>query len=264
MSITFGIKDMEFDSEHILEDFRDMYDNERLIVIFEVISNSIDVDATKVELKLRQNALGQYELSFLDNGPGMNEKRFEDFQVAGRSSKTKGFSLGFAGIGAKLPGIDSRISVETFDGKNTYACDFFIENKKMKVQNRKPTEHFTKPGTFYKLTFSDKNYYNFLEKSLEPEIIQTFNNAMLNGLDITINNKKIKPWRPSSTEKHIGKFIFNPLPLYNSLKSISTITFLASLANVFRFPPVCLVSNLEPIDINKSQFCIAKLAPLFP
>ena len=111
MSITFGIKDMEFDSEHILEDFRDMYDNERLIVIFEVISNSIDVDATKVELKLRQNALGQYELSFLDNGPGMNEKEFENFQVAGRSSKTKGFSLGFAGIGAKLPGIDSKISL---------------------------------------------------------------------------------------------------------------------------------------------------------
>ena len=204
MSITFGIKDMEFDSEHILEDFRDMYDNERLIVIFEVISNSIDVDATKVELKLRQNALGQYELSFLDNGPGMNEKRFEDFQVAGRSSKTKGFSLGFAGIGAKLPGIDSRISVETFDGKNTYACDFFIENKKMKVQNRKPTEYFAKPGTFYKLTFTDKNYYNFLEKSLEPEIIQTFNNAMLNGLDVIINKKKIKPWIPSFTEKQSG------------------------------------------------------------
>ena len=55
MSIKFGEKDMEFDGEHILEDFRDMYDNVDLIVIFEVISNSIDVDATKVELKLRQN-----------------------------------------------------------------------------------------------------------------------------------------------------------------------------------------------------------------
>ena len=31
----FGVKDAEFDGKHILEDFRDMYDNEKLIVIFE-------------------------------------------------------------------------------------------------------------------------------------------------------------------------------------------------------------------------------------
>ena len=204
MSIPFGEKDMEFDGEHIIENFRDMYDNVDLIVITEVISNSIDIDATRVELLLSETELGQYELSFLDDGPGMNEEIFKDFQVTGRTTKTKGNGIGFAGIGAKLPGINSKISVETFDGKNKYACDFYLKNKKMKVNNRPPTEYFPKPGTFYKLTFTDKNYYNFLEKSLEPEIIQTFNNAMLNGLDITINKKKIKPWRPSFTKNYIG------------------------------------------------------------
>ena len=153
---------------------------------------------------MRQNALGQYELSFLDNGPGMNEKEFENFQVAGRSSKTKGFSLGFAGIGAKLPGIDSKISVETLDGKIQHACVFFIENKKMKVENRKSKFNFKNAGTLYKITFTDKNYHTFLDKSLEPEIIKTFNNAMINGLNITINNKKIKPWIPSYTHKQSG------------------------------------------------------------
>ena len=53
----------------------------------------------KVELYLRQNALGQYELSFLDNGPEMNETEFENFQIVGRSSKNKGDGLGFAGVG---------------------------------------------------------------------------------------------------------------------------------------------------------------------
>ena len=204
MSLTFGVKDMEFDSEHILEDFRDMYDNEKLIVIFEVISNSIDVKASKVELYLRQNALGQYELSFLDNGPGMNEKEFENFQIVGRSSKIKGDGLGFAGIGAKLPGIDSKISVETFDGKNQYACDFFMENGKLRIENRESKYNFKNPGTFYKLTFRDKNYHTFLEKSLEHEIIETFNNAIINGLNITINGKKIRPWIPSYTHKESG------------------------------------------------------------
>ena len=204
MSISYGVKDMEFDSEHILEDFRDMYDNEKLIVIFEVISNSIDVKASKVELYLRQNALGQYELSFLDNGPGMNETEFENFQVVGRSSKTKGDGLGFAGIGAKLPGIDSKISAETFDGKNQYACDFFMKNGKLMIENRESKFNFRNPGTLYKLTFTDKNYYTFLEKSLESEIIETFNNAIINGLNITINGKKIKPWTPSYTHKESG------------------------------------------------------------
>ena len=82
MSIAYGVKDMEFDSEHILEDFRDMYDNEKLIVVWEVISNSLDVNASKVRLYLQKNTSGKYELSFLDNGPGMNEIQFEDFQVA--------------------------------------------------------------------------------------------------------------------------------------------------------------------------------------
>ena len=204
MSLTFGVKDAQYDGKHILEDFRDMYDNEKLIVIFEVISNSIDVKASKVELYLRQNALGQYELSFLDNGPGMNETEFENFQIVGRSSKTKGDGLGFAGIGAKLPGIDSKISVETFDGKNQYACDFFMENGKLRIENRESKFNFKNPGTLYKLTFRDKNYHTFLEKSLEHEIIETFNNAIINGLNITINGKKVKPWIPSYTHKQSG------------------------------------------------------------
>ncbi len=29
MSLTFGVKDAQYDGKHILEDFRDMYDNEK-------------------------------------------------------------------------------------------------------------------------------------------------------------------------------------------------------------------------------------------
>ena len=87
-------------------------------------------------------------------------------------------------------GIDSKFPIETFDdGKNQYACDFFMENGKLNRESGN-LNTISNPGTFYKLTFRDKNCHTFLEKSLEHEIIETFNNAIINGLNITINGKK--------------------------------------------------------------------------
>ena len=50
-------------------------------------------------------------------------------------------------------------------------------------------------GTSYTV-FLRKEDFQYLEKNLEEIIIESFNNAIIRGLQITINGKLVKPWLP--------------------------------------------------------------------
>ena len=117
--LEYGEHDMEFDNLHTVENFTDIYDNPAEMVVYESVSNSIDANANNVNIITRTDS-GEYSISFLDNGPGMDTQQFADYQVGSRSTKDKKFGLGFAGIGAKLYVIaheKSEIITET--GKDT-------------------------------------------------------------------------------------------------------------------------------------------------
>ena len=197
--------DMEFDHLHALENFVDIYDNQAEMVVYESISNSIDAGAKNIEIKTGTDS-GDYSVSFLDDGPGMDKSQFSDYQVCSRSTKDKKFGLGFAGIGSKLyvgKYHEAKIITETFNGKKQLACSFYVKDGKIKICQRTPMHKFTKPGTFYKVILSQQDYY-YLANELDRILVDTFNDAMLNGLNITINNNKIKPWIPLSKNKQKG------------------------------------------------------------
>ena len=197
--------DMEFDHLHALENFVDIYDNQAEMVIYESISNSIDAGAKNIEIKTGTES-GDYGVSFLDDGPGMDKSQFSDYQVCSRSTKDKKFGLGFAGIGSKLyvgKNHSAKIITETFNGQEQLACAFYVKDGKIKTCQRKPMHKFTRPGTFYEVILSQKDHY-YIKNELDRILIDTFNHAMLDGLKITINNNKIKPWNPPATEKQTG------------------------------------------------------------
>ena len=198
--------DMEFDHLHALENFVDIYDNQAEMVIYESISNSIDAGAKNIEIKTGTGS-GDYSISFLDDGPGMDKLQFSDYQVCSRSTKEQdGFGLGFAGIGSKLylgKNHNAKIITETFNGQEQLACAFYVKDGKIKTCQRKPMHKFTRPGTFYEVILSQKDHY-YIKNELDRILIDTFNHAMLDGLKITINNNKIKPWNPPATEKRSG------------------------------------------------------------
>ena len=197
--------DMEFDHLHALENFVDIYDNQAEMVVYESISNSIDAGAKNIEIKTGTES-GDYGVSFLDDGPGMDKSQFSDYQVCSRSTKDKKFGLGFAGIGSKLyvgKNHSAKIITETFNGQEQLACAFYVKDGKIKTCQRKPMHKFTRPGTFYKVILSQDDHY-YIKNELDRILVDTFNHAMLDGLKITINNNKIKPWDPPATEKQTG------------------------------------------------------------
>ena len=201
MQLQYTEQPMDFDLKHALENFANMYDSHPLMLVDETISNSLDADASSIDIKIETTS-GAAIISFLDNGPGMNESQFTNYQKASFSTKDKKFGLGFAGIGAKLYVIaheKSEIITETFNGKKQLACSFYV-NDGVKTCQRKPIQKFTRPGTFYKVILKPEDHY-YLINNLESILIDSFNHAMLNGLNITINGNKIKPWSPLATKQ---------------------------------------------------------------
>src|SRR2546426_3204172 len=85
---------------HALENFLDAYPcsppEEALI---EGISNSIDIDASKIEISLANK---KREFSLLDNSGGMSKEGFDNYHTAALSSKKKRQAIGFAGVVTKI------------------------------------------------------------------------------------------------------------------------------------------------------------------
>ena len=144
--------EMKFDNLHTLENFLDIYDNPAEMVVTEAIANCLDVNATKIDIKIEKNQDGKNIISFQDNGPGMNKSIFDDYHVGSRSTKSKGYGIGFAGIGAKvyLAAWDkTQIITETCCGETALASTMYRDGRNIKWRNIAPTHR--QQGTVFKV-----------------------------------------------------------------------------------------------------------------
>ena len=196
--------DMKIDIYHALSDFLDVYDNHAEMVVTEAIANAIDVKATKIDIKLYESLeTGSKFISFHNNGPAMNKKQFENYHVISRSSKTKGSGIGFAGIGAKVylaAWKDTVIHSETMDNKNRFASDMYVKGGRLKYTYLSPK--IKTPGTSYSVKLTNEDY-QYLDKSIENIIIDTFSPAILKGLKIILDGKMIHAWKQSHELKQL-------------------------------------------------------------
>ena len=204
MSQLYQEFDMKIDILHALEDFLDIYSNHGEMVVTEAISNALDIKATEVNIDVGVDSEGHEFISFHNNGPSMTEEQFENYHVLARSSKTKGSGIGFAGIGAKVylaAWKDTVIFTETSDGTQSFSSKMFVKDYQLKAIYCQPIQN--RKGTFYKVLLV-QNDYLFLKENVEKVILTCFNNAMIAGLKITINNDIIKPWIPKTLKTNAG------------------------------------------------------------
>ena len=187
---------MEIDIFHALEDFLDAYDNHAEMVVTEAIANAIDVKAKTIRVELvDDHAAGRY-VSFFNDGPPMTRQEFDDYHVISRSSKSKGSGIGFAGIGAKvyLAAWDRTvIHTETSNGNRGYASDMYVRNNVLKAKYAEPV--IKEKGTLYRVDLRQEDY-DYLMGSLEDLIVRIFDPAILDGLTIMVNGRKIRAWNP--------------------------------------------------------------------
>ncbi len=203
---TANENEMQFDNLHTLENFLDIYDNPAEMVLTEALANSIDVNSTEVKITIGElrNSPGKYLIRFEDNGPGMDASQFDNYHVGSRSSKSKGNGIGFAGIGAKVylaAYSDTEIITETCCGSDSLASKMYLKDRKIMWKLLKSQRKTV--GTSYSVILREEDY-NYLKKNLEELIIESFNNAILGGLKITINGESVKPWLPKAVKTKQG------------------------------------------------------------
>lgn len=202
MAIIDSEFDMQIDILHALKDFLDAYDDPAEMVVTEAIANAIDVGAKSVEIIIGKDGENHNLVSFHNDGPAMTQEQFRDYHVIARSNKTKGKGIGFAGVGAKVylaAWDETVIHTETSDGKISFASEMFVRDNMLKAIFRKPRK--IKPGTLYEVRLRKRDY-DYLEKSITSIIMDVFSPAMIKGLRITLNHKKIEAWKP---EIEMGK-----------------------------------------------------------
>ena len=190
-----AVNAMEVDSVHLLEDLARFYHSGTDMVVSEAFGNAVDVDATELQIELGEDQAGKYIL-FVNNGPPMSENDFRNYHVIARSSKTFGKGLGWAGIGAKLylgSWLKSKIITESSDGHNSLASVMFIEGNQVYWNFVTPRRKFI--GTSYKVHLNSEDY-DVLSKNITQIVLKYFNTAMKNGLNVTIQGKKLDFWKP--------------------------------------------------------------------
>lgn len=212
-----GSQTIEIDALHTLENFCDAYDDEESIVVLEAIANSLDVNATKIDITLNEESI-----TFIDNGPGMDLKQFEAYHKISNSSKKKGGSIGFAGVGAKIYLAiwkNTKIHTETYTEKDgPLASDMFVSYRKLKWNRIE--ENYTRLqscGTLYRVNLC-KNDYKKLKHKLSNIILNMFNPSMMSGLTITINGEKLEPWNPPYVFENKDEIKFKKMSFPITLK----------------------------------------------
>ena len=107
------------------------------ILINEIIANGLDAFLEnsmirgEIEVELKKTNSEKYYLQFHNNAPPMNRSQFMKYHEVSVSEKKAGFSIGYAGVGAKLfIGDGGEITTITgTDNQNMLASKMWSENE---------------------------------------------------------------------------------------------------------------------------------------
>ena len=188
---------MKIDALHALEDLVRIYDSSAKMIFREATDNALDILATEIDIKIGKDSNGKYWISFEDNGSGMDKKTFDSYHVIARSTKTYGKGIGFAGVGAKVylaVGDFVRIFTETCCGNESWSSEMYRKGNDLMHSTPKKSSR-KKNGTYYKVLINYTDYLE-LQQSLEDWVRMFCNNALLDGIKISVNGKSVKPWIP--------------------------------------------------------------------
>jgi len=190
-------RNSEVHFKKIIQDLRNQFPYDSLTAfIVETFANSIDAGANRIDI-----FVGKDIIKILDNGEGMEKKHFIDYHNLASLTKTRGISIGFAGVGAKIY-LDKSyyIITETKSKKFHSASKWGFHGDKLRwtiipTQNRVTHEN---PKDIEKLS------PDFLEKSIKAHY-----NAILLGhygkKTITINRHQVQPFEINSENIELRK-----------------------------------------------------------
>jgi DNA gyrase/topoisomerase IV subunit B len=125
---------------HLLEDLRDAYPGSlEETILTEIVANSLDSGAS--EIVVRTDPVSR-TLTVTDNGRGMSRQALSRYHDLAATSKRRGASIGFAGVGIKLGLlISEEVHTETRRVRSHLATSWRLTTK-----NRAPWRWIDPPG----------------------------------------------------------------------------------------------------------------------
>jgi len=185
------------DWKKLIQDFRDQfpYDPFSALVV-ETFANALDARATRIDIHVEGSL---YRI--LDNGSGMSENDFREYHNVASLTKTRGETIGFAGVGAKIF-LDraERIITETrsrdFYGATQWAFyDESLEWEPIATANRinYPT------GTYAEVRLTNAEDISKANSQFVKTLLQRHYNPALLGYyhlrKVTLNGIDVESWQ---------------------------------------------------------------------
>src|SRR5574341_1011340 len=189
---------LKVDLLHALEDFLSMYTHPpEEVMLIESVANALDEKAHVMKIRIYRKA-GEFYYNIIDNAKGMDAVSFDKYHTVALSSKEKGTSIGFAGVGAKIylaAWKGAEIITETNTGKERLASRMFRSGNDLLYEYIQPT--IKQIGTSYTVKLSSQ-HYDSLQENIWNYVVLWFNYAILKGVGIFVNGTKVKPWKPTA------------------------------------------------------------------
>ena len=121
------------------------------VVLVELIANSLDAHASRIDVRYTPETR---TLVVEDNGSGMTKSQFREYHNLAAETKTRGSTIGFAGVGAKISfNRADRVTTETRSARFSGASDWYFAAENQLVWEDKPLEHLQGQGTYVAVCF---------------------------------------------------------------------------------------------------------------
>ena len=136
----------------LVKDLADMYpDHPFDVVITELVANSLDSKAKSIALEWDDSA---GILTVADDGEGMTHQQFEEYHDLAAELKSRGRSIGFAGVGAKISfNIAGRVITETRCDGESHASEWHWGDRDSLVWRNIPACRLSGNGTRVEVHF---------------------------------------------------------------------------------------------------------------
>jgi hypothetical protein len=210
-----GWQPIDINVRQVIQDFLDGYSAEpEEVMVVESIANSLDAEARNIGISLWRTEKGDF-YSISDDGSGMTEQAFKhSYHALALSSKGKGETIGFAGVGGKLylamleagNSIYTETRSTTFSGASELAM--IGDSAKWKqVASRGKLKGTS--GTYVELKLRPSS--RLVQPTVE-KIIRDNYNAILLGLygkkSISVAWKQgpLPPWKPETESEEEFEF----------------------------------------------------------
>ncbi|MEM3066946.1 MAG: ATP-binding protein, partial [Nitrososphaerota archaeon] len=188
----------------LIEDLRQQFPYDPLTaLIVETVANAIDSGATEINIVI--NSSGR-RYTIRDNGMGMNKEDFENYHNIAYTTKGRGRTIGFAGVGAKIF-LDRAVQILTETKSINFhaASEWMFEGEALKWRYIEPLGKVRDQGTYVDVVLAFKEDADKLNKDFILKVIRENYNAILLGeygkRSIIVNGEELRAWIPQTLNK---------------------------------------------------------------